>query len=421
MQNLVIYFALVISSSLLLNFPVFPQITSYPETEYSRIRTLAHEGNLAEAESAAVALLDSFPDYSDASILLARIYGWQQKYEPARAILDSIILSNPTNTDAIEARIDLALWMGDNKLSIDLADRILTSDPTNIAIQDKKLRAKNALEAADTTSAETSPVPDSLMRNQPGSIAARNLETAGKTDLRAGYYFDTYSEPYGRFWQVFQAGASHLLRFGRIIGGVNIGNLHTYTDPRIKATEVQFEAEAYPVISHSDYAWLDYAYSPGKYFPSHKVSAEYWHTFKYGWVASAGMRYYYFNSNIFIGTLSVEKYYKSWWFSPRIYLYFKNIGVTTSYYLTARKYFNDINWLQLTAGYGTAPDEPFDILAAPVRQYAFSLRLAYFASVTKDLFLRAGIGYSREEYAASLKRNRFEGSLNFIYVLNSKK
>lgn len=422
MYKFFIYFPLVILTSLLLNLPAFPQITSNPEAEYSRIRNMALNGRLVEAESSAIALLDSFPDYGDAWILLARIYGWQEKYESARLILDSLILKEPSNRDAIEARIDLALWTGDNDLAIELADRILASDPANTSVLDKKHRAEKELETADTTRTETSSAIDSLSISQPGTIGARDLEKSGKTDLRAGYYFDTFSEPYDRFWQIFQAGASHLLSFGRIIGGINIGNLHTkiFAEP-VKATEIQFEAEAYPIISPSDYAWLEYAYSPGMYFPDHKASAEYWHSFKYGWVASAGMRYYYFDRNIFIGTFSVEKYYKSWWFSPRIYLYFKDIGVTTSYYLTARKYFNDINWLQLTAGYGTAPDEPFDIVTYQGRMNAISIRLAYYTSITNDLFLRAGVGYSREEYAESLQRNRFEGSLNLIYVLNRSK
>jgi YaiO family outer membrane protein len=421
MYKFFIYFLLVISACLFLNLPAFPQITSNPEVEYSRIRNMALNGNLVEAESSAIALLDSFPDYGDAWILLARIYGWQEKYESARLILDSLILKEPSNRDAIEARIDLALWTGENDLAIELADRILASDPANISVLDKKHRAEKALETPDTTMTEIPSARDSLSISQPGTIGARDLEKSGKTDLRAGYYFDTFSEPYGRFWQIFQAGASHLLRFGRIIGGINIGNLHTNAEPPVKATEVQFEAEAYPIISQSDYAWLAYAYSPGMYFPTHRASAEYWHSFKYGVVASAGMRYYYFDRNIFIGTFSIEKYYKSWWFSPRIYLYFKDIGVTTSFYLTARKYFNDINWLQLTAGYGTAPDEPFDIATDLERQNAVSVRIAYYTSITSNIFLRAGVGYSREEYGKSLQRNRFEGSLNLIYVLNRKK
>jgi YaiO family outer membrane protein len=374
-------FLLIVSVSLLLNLPLYPQKFTDPEAEYLRIRSLAFDGKLPEAENAVIELLDSLPAYGDAWILLARIYGWQQKYEPAIAILDSMILIEPNNTDALEARRDLAFWTGENNPVAE----------------------------------------DSLVEIQPGMIKPNDLENTRKTDLRAGYYFDTFNEPYGRFWQVFQAGASRLLSFGRIIAGVNVGNLHTNADPAIKATEIQFEAEAYPKISQSDYAWLAYAYSSGKYFPAHRISAEYWHTFKYGWVASAGMHYYYFNRNIFIGTLSIEKYYKSLWFSPRVYFYFKDIGVTTSLYLNARKYFNDINYLQLTVGFGTAPDEPFDIVTDLGRLSAKTVRLAYYTSLTDNLFVRAGLGYSREEYAESLQRNRFDGSINFIYILNNRK
>ena len=381
MYKLLLNFLLIVSVSLSLNLSLYSQKFPDPEAEYSRIRSLAYDGKLPEAESAVIELLDSLPAYGDAWILLARIYGWQQKYEPAIAILDSIILIEPNNTDALEARLDLAYWTGENNPVAE----------------------------------------DSLVEIQPGMIKPNDLESTRKTDLRAGYYFDTFNEPYGRFWQVFQAGASRLLSFGRIIAGVNVGNLHTNADPAIKATEIQFEAEAYPIISQSDYAWLAYAYSPGKYFPAHRISAEYWHTFKYSWVASAGMHYYYFDRNIFIGTLSVEKYYKSWWFSPRVYFYFKDIGVTTSLYLNARKYFNDINYLQLTAGFGTAPEEPFDIVTDLGRLSAKTIRLVYYTSLTDNLFVRAGLGYSREEYAESLQRNRFDGSINFIYILNNRK
>ena len=407
-----LHLLLVVSVSLSLNFPIYSQTITDPEIEYSRIRSLAHDGKLLEAETAAVELLDSFPAYGDAWILLARIYGWQQKYDPAIAILDSLIKNEPDNSDALEARIDLALWSGDNSFAVEMADSILASDSTNSIILEKRNRAIAAQEAIDTSSLEYV---------QPGIIKTNALEHTGKTDLRAGYYFDTFTKPYNRFWQVFQAGASRLFPFGRVLGGVNVGNLHADTDPVTRATELQFEAEAYPKISQSDYAWLAYAYSPGNYFPNHRICAEYWHTFKYGWAASAGMQYYYFDRNVFIASLSGEKYYKSYWFSSKVYLYFKDQGLTTSLYLTARKYFNDINWLQLTAGFGTAPDEPFDVQIDLQRMSAASFRLVYFRSVTDDLFVRIGTGYSREEYAESSWRNRFEGNINFIYLLNKRK
>jgi YaiO family outer membrane protein len=415
-----LHLLLFVSVSLTLNFPIYPQVNTDPETEYSRIRSLAFDGKLLEAETAAVVLLDSFPDYGDAWILLARIYGWQQKYDPAIAILDSIIMNDPDNTDALDARIDLALWTGDNTYAIEIADRMLAADSTNSVILDKKNRAMEALEVSDTSGITTHPE-DSLKYVQPGKIKTNDLENTRKTDLRAGYYFDTFKEPYSRYWQVFQVGASRLLPFGRVLAGVNVGNLHADTDPVTKATEFQFEAEAYPRISQNDYAWLAYAYSPGMYFPTHRISAEYWHSFKYGWVASAGIQYYYFDRNIFIASLSGEKYYKSYWFSSKIYFYFKDQGITTSLYLNARKYFNDINYLQLTAGLGTAPDEPYNIEIDLERMSAATIRLVYFTSLTDNLYVRIGAGYSREEHAESLWRSRFDGGINFIYVLKNRK
>lgn len=412
---------LIVSVSLLLNFPLYSQTITDPEAEYSRIRSLAHEGKFPEAETAAVELLDSFPDYGDARILLARIYGWQQKYDPAIALLDSLIKNEPYNTDALEARIDLALWTGDNSYAIAMADHILASDSTNTAILEKRNRAIAALEAADSSAINIVLPEDSLESVQPGIIKTNDLGNNRKTDLRAGYYFDTFSKPYNRFWQVFQVGASRLFPFGRVIAGVNMGNLHADTDPVTRATELQFEVEAYPKISQFDYAWLAYAYSPGNYFPTHRLSAEYWHTLKQTWVVSAGFNYYYFDRNIFIASLSGEKYYKSYWFSSKIYFYFKDQGLTTSLYLNARKYFNDINWLQLTAGFGTAPDEPFNIEIDLERMSAGTLKLVYFRSVTNDLFIRVGAGYSREEYSESVWRNRYEGSINLIYLLKNKK
>src|SRR4030042_4748646 len=107
-------FLLIVSVSLSLNLPLYPQKFTAPEAEYLRIRSLAFDGKLPEAESAIIELLDSLPSYGDAWILLARIYGWQQKYEPAIAILASMILIEPDNTDALEARRDLAFWRGEN-------------------------------------------------------------------------------------------------------------------------------------------------------------------------------------------------------------------------------------------------------------------------------------------------------------------
>ena len=82
-----------------------------PEGELSRIRKLAFSEKLAEAEIAAKILVDSFPSYSDAKVLLANIYAWQKKYQPAITILDSLLAHEPGNNDAKEARNNISKWI----------------------------------------------------------------------------------------------------------------------------------------------------------------------------------------------------------------------------------------------------------------------------------------------------------------------
>ncbi len=156
------------------------------------------------------------------------------------------------------------------------------------------------------------------------------------------------------------------------------------------------------------------------YFPKHRAALEVWQILPAGWAASAGMNYYYFDRNIFIALASVEKYIGRYWLSLKGYLYFKEHGITTSAYFNARRYFTDINYLQLTLGAGTAPDEPFDIRTDLMRYSAYSARLTYNVALGNRLVMKVGTGYSREEYYENTWRNRFEGNVNFTYAIRMK-
>ncbi|MBK7709937.1 MAG: YaiO family outer membrane beta-barrel protein [Bacteroidales bacterium] len=329
-----------------------------PEAEFARIRTLAFDGKLDIASADARKLVNSFPAYGDARILLGRILAWKKDYSNATAVIDTLLMSEPGNADALAAKSDILRW-----------------------------------------SKENTPV---------------------STGIRTGYSFDTFSDPYSRFWQVFNAGAEHRFKRGLVAGGLNIGNAIIGEPAPDNATEWQLEVEAYPKITDKNYAYLAYAYSPGIYFPGHRAALEVWQVLPAGWAISAGMNYYYFDRNIFLALASVEKYLGRYWLSLRGYLYFKDNGLTTSEYFNVRRYFNDVNYLQLTIGAGTAPDEPFDIQTDLMRLSAYSVRLAYNVSLRPRLMMKIGAGYSYEEYQENIWRNRFEGNINFIYAIKMK-
>jgi YaiO family outer membrane protein len=346
----------ILVAGLLNTIQVFSQEAINPESEYQRIKTIAFEGDYAAA--AARKLLNRYPSYGDARILLGRILAWQKDFINAGAVIDTLLLKEPGNEDALSARRNIIMW-----------------------------------------SKENTPV---------------------STDLRAGYYFDNFREPYSRFWQVFNAGVGHRFKWGPAYGGLNVGNIRIGEPSPSNATELQLEAEAWPIITRKNYADLAYAYSPGPYFPRHRAAAEVWQILPAGWAVSAGLNYYYFDRSAFIAKASVEKYLGKYWLSLKGFVYFKDNGPRTSIFLNVRRYFNDKDYFQIALGTGAAPDEPFDIQTNLIRLNANTVRLAYILSVTHKLVMQIGAGYSCEEYRETIWRNRFEGNVNFIYAIKMK-
>lgn len=345
-------------TGLVVSAPAFSQEIPDPEAEYARIRAEAFEGKYDTAATDARKLIKSFPSYGDARILLGRILAWQKDYADAAAVIDTLLMTEPANQDALSAKSDIIRWSKENRLE--------------------------------------------------------------STGIRTGYLFDTFREPFERFWQIFSAGAEHRFNWGLAAADLNIGNAVIGEPIPDNATEWQLEGEAYPKLSGKNYAYLDYAFSPGVYFPRHRAAIEVWQVLPAGWAVSAGMNYYYFNRNIFIALASVEKYLGRYWLSLKGFLYFKEHGLTTSEYFTARRYFNDVNYLQLTLGAGTAPDEPWDIQTDLMRLHAYSARVMYNVSLAPRLIMKIGTGYSYEEFSENIWRNRFEGNLNFTYAIKTK-
>jgi YaiO family outer membrane protein len=357
---LLLFVGLIIPVLLNISQLISQEITD-PESEYMRIRTMAFGGDYAEAASAARRLVNAYPEYGDARVLLGRILAWQKDFKQAAAVIDTLLLSDPDNGDALEVKRDISLWSKEN--------------------------------------------------------------TAVATDVRAGYSFDYFTLPYTRFWQVFSAGAGHRFGWGPASAGINMGHLIAEGETSFTATEFQFEAEAYPRISNKNYAYLNYAFSPGSYFPTHRGAFEIWQILPEGFAISGGLNYYYFDRNIFIALASVEKYAGKFWFSGKCFVYFKDDGPRTSFYVNARRYFNDFNYLQLTLGTGTAPDEPFGIREDINRLSATSIRLLYNFTAGGKLTVKVGAGYSREEYdseGGTALRDRFEGIVNLVYAIKMK-
>ena len=110
-----------------------------PESEYLRIREMAFDGHYSEAVVAARKLVNRFPLYGDARILLGRVLAWQKNFKEAAATIDTLLSTDPDN--AVWNNNSISLFGGRNEVVA--FQLIIQSDKTgadlvNVAVSDLK-------------------------------------------------------------------------------------------------------------------------------------------------------------------------------------------------------------------------------------------------------------------------------------------
>ena len=362
---------------------------SNPEQEFARMRELAGEGDYNAAKKIGYALLDENAEYFDAALYLARIHGWEQNFDSAYMVLDEVIAKSPELYEAYETCADLAYWENNMERLDSCASRAAAIEPDTAGVFE---RYKMALRQARPQSK--------------------------KTELFGFYSYDHFSLPYVRNWHMLTAGAEVPFKYGTLVPSLNGGYQATAEAP---ATDLQINLDAYLTLGKKTYSLLGYGFSPNgevDYFPGHRAAAEVWQSLPLGFALSAGLRYFYWDQNFTFLTFSAEKYAGNYWFSFRNYLFFKDYGVSGSYYLSARRYFDTkYNYLTLTLGYGTAPDEPIDVVSDLERLNAVSGRIEFSKKITPAIRLLTMVGYAWEEYADQEYRNRIDFRVGAYFAI----
>jgi len=361
-----------------------------PEMEFAQMRELAGAGDYVGAKKIGYHLLDENPDYFDVALYLARVHGWESSFDSAYMVLDEVIAKAPELYEAYETCADLAYWENNMERLESCAEQAAALEPDSAGAFDTY---KLALLQA---------------RPQP-----KQLEIFGF------YSYDHFTVPYVRNWHMLTAGAEIPIKYGTLIPSLNGGYQAGADAP---ATDLQINLDAYLNLGKTTYSLLGYGFSPNgdvNYFPGHRAAAELWQSLPLGFALSAGMRYFYWDQNFTFLTFSAEKYAGRYWFAFRNYLFFKDYGVSGSYYLTGKRYFDSkYNYLSLTLGYGTAPDEPIDVVSDLERLNAISARIEFSKKITPRVRLVSMFGYAREEYFDQEYRNRIDLRVGAYFAIN---
>ena len=362
---------------------------SEPEKEFAQMRELAAAGDYSDAKQIGNMLLEENEAYHDVALYLARILGWESNFDSAYMVIDRVIAMEPGLYEAYATCVDLAYWENNLEKLETCAGSATELEPDSAGVFDRYVVAL-----------------------QQGQSRSDQLELFGY------YSYDHFSKPYVRNWHMLTAGGEIPFKYGKLIPSVNGGYMAGGASP---ATDLQINLDAYLNLGKTTYALLAYGFSPNgelNYFPGQRAAAEVWQALPKGFGISAGLRYFYWNQNFTFLTFSAEKYAGNYWFSFRNYLFFKDYGVSGSYYLSARRYFDTrFNYLTLTLGYGTAPDEPISVISDLERLNAVSGRIELSKKLTPGIRGVAMVGYAWEEYADQEYRSRIDMRLGAYFVI----
>ena len=382
--------------SFLISFHFFTlqaqEIPGYTNLEqgFGLMRQRALEGDYASAKLLGYQLLEEKADYYDVALYLARIHGWESSYDSAYELIDEVISQEPDLYEAYQTCVDLAYWENNLSRLDSCAEEALRLVPGSEEILEKYNLA-----------------------HKPGIFQAEYPE------LFVHYNLDHFSVPYVRNWHLLSAGGLIPLNWGTLIPYVNGG--YESAGGNNPSTDIQFNLDAYLTLGKKNYALLGYGFSPNgviNYLPLHRAAAELWQSLPKGFAVSAGMRYFYWDEHFAFLTLSAEKYAGNWWIAFRPYIFFKDVGVRGSYYLSGRRYFSSkYDHMTLTLGYGAAPDEPVLVVTDLDRLNAITCRLEYNRPLTPGVRMIAMAGYSYEEYTDRAYRNRISMKLGCYFSL----
>ena len=312
--SLLFFFFAIIGKSL-------AQTTMDADANFITARDLAFSGEKVAARKQLNALLKHYPEYSDASVLLAKLDSWDGNYDNARRQLNKITSNKRNHREAWMAAIRNEKYAQNNQIALGLTQKAISYLGTDEELE--------TLREELITTLTTTPEIQETLKKENQELNRRN--TIGVfTGVEA---FDMVYDPIYRGELNYQ----HRSKIGTVIPQIQFSQ-------RLDTIGAQYGLEYYPKINKSWHGYLGYFYSKATIFPNHTAGAEVYKELPKGFEASIGGRYIQFGAggSALIGTGSFGWYKGNSYFSARPYVAIKDDGgIGVSGTLLARRYFRD--------------------------------------------------------------------------------
>jgi len=356
--------------------------------------------------------LDIKPDYTELIIFLARVYAWSKQYDSARLYFNEALRQQPGSEDAFTGFADMEYWAGSHEAALNVVNNGLKVHPASEGLLLRKARILEARKAY----AEAIPVLDSLLRINRKNAEARRLavqiqDHIAKNGLGVRYDYIHFDQQFPDPWHLAAVDYTRHTKAGAFTARVNYAN-------RFSTEGLQYELEAYPRFSKTFYSYLNVGYSDNNVvFPKWKAGASLFANLPKAFEAELGVRYLYFNRDVFMYTIYAGKYYNRFLFGARTFLTPQTSSLTQTYSIMTRYYFGGPNdYIGLLLGSGLSPD---DVRSNVQLNSGYKMR-NYNGEITARISIQqlnvitANFSMLNQEYLPGQKGNQLQFGLGYI-------
>jgi YaiO family outer membrane protein len=373
---------------------------------YQRARKAAfEEKNYSAARALCAQAVRQDTAFTDARILMARLYAWQHQYDSALVILDAVLDKHPNNEDARLAATDATYWNKQYQQALRYLEPELQQHPASGEWLLRKARISFAMQDFDAAKKAA----DELLLHDPANAEARNMANQ-LTDYthhnKAGVGYDYYyfDKQFAQPWHIGNVEYSRFTKAGTFTARISYGNrygLHGW----------QGEAEGYPRLSKSLYTYVNIGFSgnSNNVFPRFHSGLSLFASLPRSWELEGGARYLQFDDHVWIYTGSVGKYIGKYWFNARAFIAPGNARTSKSYFFSTRYYYAKADdYITLMVGSGVSPDENRNVqinnTSANLNSYRVSTGIHHqFGSN----IIYTNLAWSRDEYQLKTYGNQF--------------
>lgn len=377
------------------------------------------EQNYDRALEDARIVLDLFPERADVLLFMANVNAWKGDYDTSKQYIDKAFSIDQKKPELYDTWLNVLLWSRDFEKILEIIELAAKNRyPNEYNLVLKRAIALKELERYATGI-------HFLNQNPAYSDSAavryiyQELQALNRQNMITFYYSID-------FFKDKDLTPQHLafIDYGFKVGR-NTLILRAYYANRFKNHDFQAEVDYYHIFRSGNYLYSSYGIGIlREHFPHHRLGLEYYAPLGRGFEGSIGGRYLRFeDESVYILTGHIGKYISDWWLAFRPFYTIKSDSVVDMRYsisalANARVYgSNGINYWGIELGYGSSPDNRFDLLQPGESRWldSYKIKLERNMKIKKANEFKVAAGWIYEEQSLNGFRNRLNIELIFKY------